>query len=72
MLCLGRPYHFSFFKGCLSQILVGLFLNNLTHLSLFNEANKFLMLLDLEVRRPEGGGGENPHFSKKNNQITYK
>ena len=22
-MCLGRPYHFKFFKGCLSQILFG-------------------------------------------------
>ena len=32
-LCLGRPYHFKFFKGCLPQILLGPFLNTLTHLS---------------------------------------
>ena len=31
--CLGRPYHFRFFKGCLAQILLGPFLNTLTHLS---------------------------------------
>ena len=24
--CLGRPYHFKFFKGCLPQILLGPFL----------------------------------------------
>ena len=27
----GRPYHFIFFKGCLPQILLGSFLNTLTH-----------------------------------------
>ena len=32
MICLGRPYHFSFFKGCLSQILLGPFLNTFTHI----------------------------------------
>ena len=30
--CLGRPYHFNFFKACLPQILLGPFLNTLTHL----------------------------------------
>ena len=28
---LGRPYHFTFFKGCLPQILLGPFLNTLTY-----------------------------------------
>ena len=28
----SRPYHFKFFKGCLPQILLGPFLNSLTHL----------------------------------------
>ena len=31
MVYLSRPYHFKFFKGCLPQILFGLFLNTLTH-----------------------------------------
>ena len=34
MVCLSRPYHFKFFKGCLRQILLGPFLNTLTHLFL--------------------------------------
>ena len=29
MVCLGRPYHFKFFKGCLPSILLGPFLNGL-------------------------------------------
>ena len=29
MVCLGRPYHFKFFKGCLPQILLGPFLSTL-------------------------------------------
>ena len=29
---LGRPYHFTFFKGCLPQILLGPFLNTLSHM----------------------------------------
>ena len=32
IICLGRPYHFKFFKGCLPQILLDPFLNTLTHL----------------------------------------
>ena len=32
MVCLGRPYHFNFFKGCLLQILLGPFLNTLNHI----------------------------------------
>ena len=31
MVCLSRPYSFKFFKGCLSQILLGPFLNTLSH-----------------------------------------
>ena len=31
MVCLGRPYHFKFFKSCPPQILLGPFLNTLTH-----------------------------------------
>ena len=30
-ICLGRPYHFIFFKGCLPQILLGPSLNTLSH-----------------------------------------
>ena len=32
MVCLGRPYYFNFFKGCLPQILLGVFLNTLTQM----------------------------------------
>ena len=32
MVCLGRPYHFKFFKDCLPQILLGPFLNTLTQI----------------------------------------
>ena len=34
MVCLNRPYHFKFFKGCLPQISLGPFLNTLSHLFL--------------------------------------
>ena len=32
MVCLSRPYHFKFFKSCISQILLGPFLNTLTQI----------------------------------------
>ena len=32
MVGLNRPYHFKFFKGCLTQILFGPFLNTLTQM----------------------------------------
>ena len=41
---LSRPYHFNFFKGCLPQILLGPFLNTLTHL--------LLKLLNFLTRKP--------------------
>ena len=36
MVCLGRPYHYKFFKDCFPEILLGPFLNTLTHLKLNN------------------------------------
>ena len=35
MACLSRPYHFKFFKDCLPQILLGSFLNTLSHIYLY-------------------------------------
>ena len=32
MVCLSRPHRFIFFKGCLPQVLLGPFLNTLTHI----------------------------------------
>ena len=32
MVCLSRPYPFKFFKGCLPQVLLGPFLNALSHI----------------------------------------
>ena len=37
MVCLGRPYYFKSFKGCLSQILLGPFLNILTQIKQLTE-----------------------------------
>ena len=53
MVCLGRPYHFNFFKGCLPQILLGPFLNTLTH------------ILDAAIQeRSTQGVATLKHFSK--------
>ena len=42
--CLKRLYRFKFFKGCLPQILLGPFLNKLTHLLIFYAAVTTLIL----------------------------
>ena len=34
IVCLSRLSHFKFFKGCLPQMFLGLFLNTLTHIRL--------------------------------------
>ena len=36
VVCLARPYHFKFFKGCLPQILLGPFLDILPHITLYS------------------------------------
>ena len=35
MVCLSRLYHFKFFEGYFPQILLGLFFNTLTQISLY-------------------------------------
>ena len=42
-ICLSRPYPFKFFKGCLSQILLGPLFSTLSHLSML------ILLSKLEV-----------------------
>ena len=37
---MSRPFLFKFFKGCLLQILLGQFLNTLTHLTLLGDLNE--------------------------------
>ena len=39
-LCLGRPYHFKFFKGSLPQILLGPFLNTQTQMNPVKEVTR--------------------------------
>ena len=48
MACLNRSYHFKFFKGCLSQISLGPFLNTLSHLIRFL-TQVFLLLLKMQL-----------------------
>ena len=36
MICLSRPCHFKFFKGCLPQISLGPFLNTLSQIQLWD------------------------------------
>ena len=50
--CLSRTYHFKFFKGCLPQILLGTFLNTLSHIqvlqfALYCTVNRHLQLENL-------------------------
>ena len=46
-ICLSRQYHFKFFKGCLLQISIGPFLNNLSQMELlfltYKSKNKQLL-----------------------------
>ena len=44
---LSRPYHFKFFKGCLPQILLGPFLNTLSHMTLLKTDSKTDITTDL-------------------------
>ena len=59
-ICLSRPYHFRFFKGCLPQILLGQFLNTMTYLrffrkcfNLFHAIKGFLVAKSMELHRKE-------------------
>ena len=47
---LSRPYHFKFFKGCLPQILLGSFLNTLTHLHQKNKKKHALRSTNNQVK----------------------
>ena len=42
MVCLSIPYHFRFFKGCLAQILLGLFLEKMEKIPMKNGRRYFL------------------------------
>ena len=47
-ICLRRPYHFKFFKGCLLQISLGPFLSTLSQLS-FAMSNSSVFCPDLRM-----------------------
>ena len=49
MVWLSRPYPFKFFKGCLLQILLGPFLNTLSHLYLVLEMLEIAFYLTLSA-----------------------
>ena len=49
MVCRSILYHFKFFKDSLAQVLLDLFLNNLTHLSL--ELRQLFMNLHIVISR---------------------
>ena len=42
MVCLSIPYHFRFFKGCLAQILLDLFLEKMEKIPMKNGRRYFL------------------------------
>ena len=47
MVCLGRPFHLKFFKGCLPQILLGPFLNTMTQMCLSSTIPDELKFADI-------------------------
>ena len=47
MVCVGRPYHVKYFKGCLPQILLGSFMNTLIQMSLLFQVH---ILKNLKVK----------------------
>ena len=49
----GRPYHFNFLKGCLPQVLLGPFLNTLTHLLIWSLC---IRVIFSSCSSPVGGG----------------
>ena len=56
MVCLSRPYHFKYFKCCLPEVLLGPFLNNLTHLIQIHHVQNYdfieFILVDEEFKAP--------------------
>ena len=56
----SKPYHFRFFKGCLLQILLGPFLNTLTHivLSLRRFAARLIWIKNLLINWRKDSGNQ--------------
>ena len=46
----GRPYHFKFFKGCLPQILLGLFLNTLSRIFFLENDSNTKNLKNIKIK----------------------
>ena len=49
-VCLGRPYHFKFYKGCILLILLGPFVNTLTHL-IYQSALPLILLISHSINK---------------------
>ena len=77
-VCLSKPYPFIFFKGCLPQFLLGLFLNTLSHIQLeqaigYSQAEKrntFFFVLFLDCSSVAGSyNNEKIHITFNNNRL---
>ena len=61
-ICLSRPYHFRVFKGCLSQTLLGPFLNTLSQ-----------MLMEmLHFKKPPSPALQNSWLRAWRSQLNFK
>ena len=56
----SKPYHFRFFKGCLLQILLGPFLNTLTHIVLLLRrfAGRLIWIKNLLIKWRKDSGNQ--------------
>ena len=54
MVCLSRPYPFKYFKRCLPQIVLGLFLNTLSQMK-HSSHTKHILQHILKLQPPEDG-----------------
>ena len=82
MFFLGRPYHFIFFKGCLPQILLGSFLNTLTHMKKQYHSHKtkslFMSVMSFNLDRcffsvtcQQTFISSNPTMQRLENDVRY-
>ena len=46
-MCLSRPYYVKFFKGCLPQVLLGSFLNTLSHIFVYERVYMWITFVSL-------------------------
>ena len=66
------PYHFKLFKGCLPQILLGPFLNTLSHLCLYFESVKNIIRLFNVSLRIIQNKGICTTFSNRRRSLSEK